>query len=71
VIKKLFENVNNHILSELGYEFIKKRKQYKDKKTNKMKSYNTLKLSHSKILNDYLLRKEEQGNDIKEVMAGL
>ena len=69
--KKLFNNVNNHILSELGFEFIKKRKQYKDKTTNKMKSYNTFTLSYTKILNDYLLRKVEQENDIKEVIAGL
>ena len=35
--KKIFENVNTHILRELGYEFISKRKKYKDKETNKTK----------------------------------
>ena len=36
-----------------------------------MKSYNTFTLSYTKILNDYLLRKEEEGSDIKELIAGL
>ena len=58
--KKLFNNVNNHILSELGFEFVSKRKQYKDKTTNKKKEYNIYTLGYSKILNDYLLRIEEK-----------
>ena len=66
--KKLSNNVNNHILSELGFEFVSKRKQYKDKTTNKKKEYNIYTLGYSKILNDYLLRKVEQENDIKDIL---
>jgi len=28
--KKLYENVSNHILNELGFEFISKKKRYRD-----------------------------------------
>jgi len=35
--KKIFENVDTHILRELGYEFISKRKKYKDKDKTKRK----------------------------------
>ena len=56
--KKIFENVNTHILRELGYEFISKRKKYKDKETNKTKEMNVYSIGKCKLLNDYLSRKE-------------
>jgi hypothetical protein len=58
--KKLYENVNNHILNELGFEFVSKRKQYRDKTTGKMKETNIYTIGHCKILKDYLNRDEEQ-----------
>ena len=67
--KKLFENVNNHILNELGFEFIKKRKQYKDKETNKMKEYNLYTLTKMKIINDYIDR--NNNDNIKAHLLGL
>jgi len=58
--KKIFENVNNHILSELGFEFISKRKQYRDKTTCKMKETKIYTVGYCKILKDYLERKEKK-----------
>jgi hypothetical protein len=57
--KKIFENVNTHILNELGYEFISKKKKMKDTATNKAKVVNVYSIGKCKILNDYLNRKEE------------
>ena len=56
--KKIFENVNTHILKELGYEFISKKKKIKDKTTAKIKVVNVYSIGKCKILNDYLERKE-------------
>jgi hypothetical protein len=56
--KKIFENVNTHILKELGYEFISKKKKMKDKATAKIKVVNVYSIGKCKILNDYLERKE-------------
>ena len=38
--KNIFNNLGNHILTELGFELQKKRKQYKDRLTGKIKEYN-------------------------------
>ena len=56
--KKIFENVNTHILKELGYEFISKKKKIKDKATSKIKVVNVYSIGKCKLLNDYLERKE-------------
>jgi len=45
-------------LKELGYEFISKRKKYKDKATNKTKEINVYSIGKCKLLNDYLSRIE-------------
>jgi len=50
--KKLYQNVNHHILNDLGFEFVSKRKQYRDKTTGKVKE--KLTIGHFKILKDYL-----------------
>ena len=64
--KKLFENANYHILNELGFELITKRKQYRDKATGKKKSYNEFTIGQCKILKDYLNRIEEQKMKMEE-----
>ena len=61
--QKLYQNVNSHILNELGYELVSKRKQDRDKTTGKMKETSTYTIKHCKILSEYLERKailEEQ-----------
>lgn len=57
--KKLYENVNHHILNELGFQFISKRKQYRDDTTGKMKETNLYTIGKCKILENYLKRDEE------------
>ena len=59
----MYQNVNSHILNELGYELVSKRKQHRDKTTGKMKETSTYTIKHCKILSEYLERKailEEQ-----------
>ena len=63
---KLYDNINNHILNELGFEFVSKRKQYRDKMTGKMKAYNEYTMGYCKILKDYLNRNEEQKMKVEE-----
>ena len=58
--KKIFENVNNHILSELGFEFVLKKKHHRDKTTGKLIKTNLYTVGYCKILSDYLTRKQEQ-----------
>ena len=48
--KKIFENDNTHILNELGYEFISKKKKMKDTATNKAKVVNVYSIGKCKIL---------------------
>jgi hypothetical protein len=62
--KKIYQNVNHHILNDLGFEFVSKRKQYRDKTTGKMKE--KLTIGHCKILKDYLNRNEEQKLKIEQ-----
>ena len=57
--KKIFENVNTHILKELGYEFTSKKKKMKNTATNKAKVVNVYSIGKCKILNDYFNRKKE------------
>jgi hypothetical protein len=57
--KKIFENVNNHILSELGFEFVLKKKHHRDKTTGKLIKTNLYTVGYCKILSDYLTRKQE------------
>ena len=59
----MLENVNHHILSELGFEIISKRKQYKDKTSGKMKETNMYTIGYCKLLGDYLERKAKIEED--------
>jgi hypothetical protein len=61
--KKVFENVNHHILSELGFELVSKRKQYRDKTSGKMKEMNIYTIGYCKILGEYLERKAKIEED--------
>ena len=66
-VKNLFNNVNNHILNELGFELKKKRKQYKDKLTGKMKEYNNYTIGTCEILTNYLKRVDNKNEIFKEM----
>ena len=65
--KNIFNNVSNHILKELGFELQKKRKQYKDKLTGKMKEYNNYTIGTCEILTNYLKRVEEKEKNEEEL----
>ena len=58
--KKIFDNVNNHILNELGFEFVLKKKHHRDKTSGKLIKINLYTIGYCKILSDYLERKDEQ-----------
>ena len=64
--KKLYENVSNHILNELGFEFLSKRKQFRKTTTGKMKAYNVYTIGYCKILKDYINRNQEQKMKVEE-----
>jgi hypothetical protein len=64
--KKLYENVSNNILNELGFEFVSKRKQFRETTTGKMKAYNEYTIDYCKILKDYINRNEEQKKKVEE-----
>ena len=58
--------MNYHILNELGFKLITKRKQYRDKATGNKKSYNEFTIGQCKILKEYLNRNEEQKMKIEQ-----
>ena len=64
--KKLYENVSNNILNELGFEFVSKRKQFRETTTGQMKAYNEYTIDYCKILKDYINRNEEQKKKVEE-----
>jgi hypothetical protein len=63
--KKLYENVSNHILNELGFEFISKKKRYRDESGKSIVS-NVYTIGYRKILKDYINRMEEQKMKMEE-----
>ena len=63
--KKLYENVSNHILNELGFEFISKKKRYRDEADKSIVS-NVYTIGYCKILKDYISRNEEQKMKMEE-----
>jgi len=73
-VKKIFMNVNNHILNELGFELQMKKKQYKDKLTGKIKKNINYTIGTCGILTNYLKRveeKEKSGEELKKIVKGL
>jgi len=63
--KKLYENVSNHISNELGFEFVSKKKRFKDESGKSIVS-NVYTIGYCKILKDYINRNEEQKMKMEE-----
>ena len=58
--REIFNNVDNHILDELGMTFIKTRRRYKDEKTKQRKAEFFYTLGYGEILKGYIERKQEK-----------
>jgi hypothetical protein len=58
--KKIFTNVENHILDELGMSFIKTRRRYRDEITKQRKTEFFYTLGYGEILKGYFERKQEK-----------
>ena len=58
--REIFNNVDNHILEELGMAFIKTRRRYKDETTGKRKEEYIYNIGYGEILKGYIERKQEK-----------
>ena len=63
--KKLYENESNHILNELGFEFVSKKKRLRDESGKSIVS-NVYTIGYCKILKDYINRNEKHHMKVEE-----